>query len=498
MIHLSTAAYEVVKGAMLQHYGRMSETADIKSKTDQSNAVVEHIITAYKDKTKANKGKMYTINLYHTQSKILTNGQQPNICIDHIMNIFAEINQDEIEHLNNLIREKCNNTGQQSARPQTTTQSAVALSLMLPSPPGATASIPNSILQESIEDRDPEMDNIITVVCPYCNIQSQDGSIECSKCSQWIHIECEGLSNDDAMEYEEDQNKVFTCNLCQSMNQEQMEPNNSHTKITKASTQSTTTSRVGNSHLQTLQSTPTQIHTQHDQDTTWLKQPATNDTVGNSHWQTPQKSPTQGHTQHDQDTTWLKQPVTTDSVGNSHYHNAKPQSLQMTQLQERANHSLDTTYEKKPATHSTVGNSHLHNSNTHSHHTALSTKHRPDSTRTIAKRTAENSHVLPNSKEALTGQQTRPKTDNTQPKQPTTTAVGNSHSQNTNSSQIVPTKIPHQITNQKQKTPTQTRVRDMLHNTNPKLPSENTSPNNPKTCRQYTNNHSGTNHSNSI
>ena len=531
VIHLSTAAYEVVKGAMLQHFGRRSETTDIKSKVDQNQAVVEHIITAYKDKAKANKGKLYTINLYHTQSKILTNGQHPNICIDHIMKIFTEINQDEIDHLNNLIREKCSEAGQKSPGSQTTTQSAAALSLMPPSPPGARASISNSILQESIEDRDSEIDSINTVVCPYCNSPAQNESIECSKCSQWIHIECEGLNNDEAKEYEEDLNKTFTCNLCQTLNQEQAEMNNSHTITTNAATRTTTPSRVGNSHLQALQSTPTQAHTQHNQDNTWLKQPATTESVGNSHYlnvnpqnhHTCQKTPWQDQANHSIDTTYEKQPATHSTVGNPHLHNSDPQNYQTcqkTQMQEQANHTLDTTYEKQTvalsavgnshlihnsnsqnyqtyqkaqmkehanhtsdsthekqiATHSsTVGNPHLHNSNAQSQHMALSARQRSDSTHTTAKRTVGNSHVPQNCQEALTEKQSRHITDNT-----ATTAVGNSHSQSTNSSQIVPAQIPHKTKNQKQKITTQTRAKDMLHNTNPKLPYENTSPNNPE------------------
>ena len=314
VIHLSTAAYEVVKCAMLQHFGQMSETKDIKTKTDENNAVVEHIITAYKDKSKTTKGKMYTINMYHTQSKILTNGQQPNICIDHIMKIFSEINQDEIDQLNNIIREKCKEVNGQNPRQDATTQPMAAPRLMPPSTPAITTSNPFSILQEGIEDRDAETDHADIPLCPYCNNPAQHRSIECANCSQWIHAACEGMNENEAKELEEDTNKTYTFNLCKTLTQDQTETNTSQSSSTLALTQ-TTTNKVGNFHLQTLQNAHTQnkaVGNSHSQNLRALPMAhIQNNAVGNSHSQNAKTLPA-AHTQN-------------NAVGNSHSRNTLAQ-----------------------------------------------------------------------------------------------------------------------------------------------------------------------------
>ena len=202
VINLSTAVYEIVKRAILQHYSQnYAERSEITSKKDENNSIVEHIVTLYKDNKKSKKNKLYTINLYHTTSRILTNGHHPSICIDHIQNILAEINEDEIKHLNERIREKCHEAARSKDETEVQTQATTGNNAIPALPLAIHASTQDSILQENIDERNTENEDNDTVACPHCNQPAQNESIECTTCSQWVHYECEGLNLNKAREY---------------------------------------------------------------------------------------------------------------------------------------------------------------------------------------------------------------------------------------------------------------------------------------------------------
>ena len=391
VIFFSTAAYEIVKRLILQHYSRnYMERSDIVPK---DGATVEHIVTLYKDHTKCRKSKLYTINLYHTTSKILTNGQDPSTCIDHIQRIMAEINDDEINLLNNHIREKCNEASRSQTEQHETASSSRVHNTMPAITQAANANITDSILQENADTRNTDSDDSFTVTCPYCNLPTLTESIECGNCSQWVHIQCEGISMDRATEYEEDTTQSFNCNLCATLTQSQQEPE-TQSNTNSIMTNNTTNSRVGNSHLQIIkkQNIPVSTTTDSTSDTTHLKLPvtrhciqtnnATSSRVGNSHLQiankqiTPVTTVTTTVTDPISHTTHPKLPATShctqiynatsSRVGNSHLQIANKQITPVTTVTDPISH---TTHPKLPATShctqiynatsSRVGNSHL-------------------------------------------------------------------------------------------------------------------------------------------
>ena len=463
----------------MHHYAKKPEYTDITCKTDTENAVVEHIVTIYKSQSKTNKNKLYTINMYHTQSKILTNGQHPSICLEHITKILSEVNTDEIDQLNNIIREKCEEAGLKQ-RPQTTQQPSTVHSIMPPSPPAVSMS--DSILQESIEDRDPETENDNLVACPYCNNPAQHNSIECANCSQWIHAECEGLNDNEAKEYEEDANKTFICNMCNILNQDQTDMTTNQIKHSPEHTSETTqhkmlvtASGAGNSHSHnsniqqslTSQMTPTLDQTQHTLHTTNLKQPEITCGVGNSHSQkhskqNPHTTPSsEEQTQHTLHTTLMKQPATICGVGNSHSQNPNAQQPKTTPAQTQ--HTLHTTHMKLPATTCGVGNSHSQNPNAQQPKTTpAQTQHTLHTTHLKQQATicgVGNSHSQnPNAQQPkTTPAQTQHTLHTTHLKLPATICgVGNSHAQNPNAQQP-------------KTTPAQTQ--HTLHTTHLKLPA---------------------------
>ena len=516
VICLTTAAYEIVKGAILQHYTQnYMERVDITPKKDQDDAIVEHIVTLYKDHTKSKKSKLYTINLYHTTSKILTNGHNPNICIDHIQRILSEINEDEIKHLNDYIRKKCHEVGDSSGvQPDHNGPiNTPRVHITVPAIQAAGTSTPNDILQESIDTRNTENEGIGTVMCPYCNLPAQTESIECAKCSQWVHTQCEGLGIGRATEYEANENHSFTCKLCITLSQNHEEANihgddsaiitpdtqpetisdTTHLKLpaTAHCTQTNTTisSRVGNSHLQANKeqnppSTAISAITELTPDTTHLKLPATShctqtnttisSRVGNSHLHAnkEQNPPSTAISEFTPDTTHLKLPATShctqtnttisSRVGNSHLHANKEQNPPSTAISEL---TPDTTHLKLPATShctqtnttisSRVGNSHLHaNKEQNPPSTAISeltpdtthlklpaTSHCTQTNTTISSRVG-NSHLQ--AKKKQTSPITELTTDTTHLKQTTTppsTKTNNSTSKNITT--VVPVSTVH-------------------------------------------------------
>ena len=112
MLTLSSAAYEIIKRAFLDNLGEIHPgKMHVTTKEDENKAVIQHTIVIYKEQAKENK--LYTINMYHTTSKILTNGSNPNLCVENITKVLSDIDNDEIQLLNDEIREKCSTAGTQ-------------------------------------------------------------------------------------------------------------------------------------------------------------------------------------------------------------------------------------------------------------------------------------------------------------------------------------------------------------------------------------------------
>ena len=60
------------------------------------------------------------------------------------------------------------------------------------------------------------------------------------RCSQWLHYECEGLSEELVREHEEHERKVFTCNLCRALEDRQIESENEGANMLHSREPSTT------------------------------------------------------------------------------------------------------------------------------------------------------------------------------------------------------------------------------------------------------------------
>ena len=225
---LSTGAYEIVKGTFLElfhqhHPGKTKVTV----KEDENEAIIQHTITIFKDQTK--QDKLYTINMYHTTSKILTNGNNPKLCVEHILKILTEIDNAEIQILNDQIREKCNaaSANQTGTHYHGNPVDGVSDSRMTNTTTNCTNNA-IAILEEESPNRDQEINEDSVVLCPCCTRPAQQRSIECTMCSQWIHYDCEGLTEELVREHEEDENKIFTCNLCSALNENQGETENNN------------------------------------------------------------------------------------------------------------------------------------------------------------------------------------------------------------------------------------------------------------------------------
>ena len=79
MFTFSAAMYELYRDALVQHFEYLQDDIDKDIKvistdsTDCSGSVVVSLIKIYNPKNA--KRSKYTINLYHTQSKVMVNGR---------------------------------------------------------------------------------------------------------------------------------------------------------------------------------------------------------------------------------------------------------------------------------------------------------------------------------------------------------------------------------------------------------------------------------------
>ncbi|KAK3106196.1 hypothetical protein FSP39_014846 [Pinctada imbricata] len=68
-----------------------------------------------------------------------------------------------------------------------------------------------------------------SLLCPVCDKQARDGTIECSLCERWVHFMCENMSVGDQTIYESSASEIYICSCCfieQLFTEEQLKTQN--------------------------------------------------------------------------------------------------------------------------------------------------------------------------------------------------------------------------------------------------------------------------------
>ncbi|XP_071150982.1 uncharacterized protein [Mytilus edulis] len=146
-----------------------------------------------------------TINSYRTTSKILVNGSEINIFLQHILPDIQEyINKcsDVLDVANTGMAETMKMI--EKNRNQT---SEITVSTELVKTSDETSSQVQPVKQDTLMQ-----DDIDICLCPICKEESQENTIACDECNEWFHYSCLKLSTMEVNKMDPD--TPYICDLC--------------------------------------------------------------------------------------------------------------------------------------------------------------------------------------------------------------------------------------------------------------------------------------------
>ena len=234
IFNFSAAMYELYRTNLVDHFEILHSNStnmkiEYKDTTDKGNFCVESLIRVF-DKHDATH--MYTINLYHTKSKIMVNGidvssfnaehskiTEAILASENVNLLEQELRTNIIEGLKSIedtcTKYKSNKAVNVQSKPLTslpdTTQTCNSNAVQCTS-----ANVQLSNVQGILESNGDEQN----VLCPMCDNGVEEG-ICCDLCQKWYHYQCESVSDDDIERFR-DTDLQFMCNSCYYENQCQL------------------------------------------------------------------------------------------------------------------------------------------------------------------------------------------------------------------------------------------------------------------------------------
>ncbi|VDI79787.1 Hypothetical predicted protein [Mytilus galloprovincialis] len=247
VIEFSTSAYELFK-TLLQQNLLSSNTFSLKTTEglDGQNAKIDTCMKVYNRLRDGSIGKTlkFVINLYHTSSRAVVNGNRVDLFVSDIYtDLCAKLSMqyeglsvinkgifDTLEHTctlqhkeqqnhNDIEILKQNKAKQQHQRnnqinkPCISDSAKETLSFALSDRTniGTTPSLTHQNNQ-GIKDINKEtlaQESINICVCPLCNQEAGENTIECGQCQEWVHFSCGNISNPLIMN-----DKEYICPVC--------------------------------------------------------------------------------------------------------------------------------------------------------------------------------------------------------------------------------------------------------------------------------------------
>ena len=239
VITCNTGTYEVTKLCLKDFFESGSRKLGIKesvASVDENGANVEDTLKIFNRKANGDIGNVskYTVNLYHTTSKILVNGKGHNSFVeDDFPEIMEALKRKlpEAHKLNSILREALEACrASRSSRSSTNTRSkeikskysvasagtqkvsAVHTGRLPVATRSQTKSAP-SIQKE--DDRISQADDEENAMCISCSDPNNDYMVECDSCGNWYHYGCEGISVDYGNELFSNDSLKYFCHACQ-------------------------------------------------------------------------------------------------------------------------------------------------------------------------------------------------------------------------------------------------------------------------------------------
>ena len=213
IFEFSAAMYELYRSALVQHFEIMQENSDsdikihFKDCSDKSGANVEsqlRVLLASSNNLK------YSVNMYHTKSKIMVNGgNASSFALEHAKITDSILSSEDVNQLDkeysDTISEGMRALMSYKSIPKSnqhinTKQTSIS-GLQLPTEPSHVqgdilASANNSrhdVSSETGGDPSP---------CPSCNNLVINNGILCDGCENWFHFGCELIMSEDEEKYD--------------------------------------------------------------------------------------------------------------------------------------------------------------------------------------------------------------------------------------------------------------------------------------------------------
>ena len=220
----STAMYELYREKLADHYRALNENSpDIrvtfKDSTDKTGMVVESLMKVYQ-KSSTGKGRpKYSINMYHTNTRVMVNGRQATqfnaehskitdyiLGSEKVADLDKEIYRCIEEGLKTLAVGKPQIDANENQHSNSGAQRGSHENINIPQ----SSSANQNELSWNAENGD-------SALCPTCDLAVEDG-INCERCDSWFHFTCEDI-NDNERIIHESTDSVYICMTCSFENQ---------------------------------------------------------------------------------------------------------------------------------------------------------------------------------------------------------------------------------------------------------------------------------------
>ncbi|MEW8546327.1 MAG: hypothetical protein AB2693_22650 [Candidatus Thiodiazotropha sp.] len=213
VFNFSTAMYELYREALVKHFETIMDETDAcirvryKDCLDNSGATVESQLKVYQSSTDKLK---YSINLYHTKSKVMVNGKEAyrfnseHVKISDIILSGEDVSGLDKEYADTIL-EGLRAIRVSKSTPETNQNSSNTL---------ITNTSPQLLTEQShVQGDSPILVNTSGYgdsnelngdpsPCPSCTNLVDIGGIFCDGCENWFHFECETLTAEDVRRYD--------------------------------------------------------------------------------------------------------------------------------------------------------------------------------------------------------------------------------------------------------------------------------------------------------
>ena len=235
IIEFSAAMYELYRSSLIEHFEALQsrDSANLKIEckdiTEKSSLCVESVIRVF-DRDDLNP--KYTINLYHTKSKVMVNGREvTSFSAEHSKIAESILTSENVNMLDQELRIniidglksiesnciKSRSTKLKDGTKQTRNNQNLVINSadagksepVQDQSPRVISQIDNSQNMQSNEEQNE--------ICPMCEIGVEYG-ICCDLCLKWYHFQCESL-DDNAIENFQDADVQYFCISCTYDNQ---------------------------------------------------------------------------------------------------------------------------------------------------------------------------------------------------------------------------------------------------------------------------------------